>query len=77
MEVEPDNNSVLNSNSLSGGRLGKSSENTSRNSRTTGILSMVTFEEDLSTTCTKYAFHPLCSNILASKAEITHVGKTL
>ena len=77
MGADLDNNSIPNSNSQSGGWPDKSSRNTSWNSRTTSTLSKVTFEEDLSTTCARYASHPLCSNLFASKAEITHVGKTL
>ena len=53
MGVEPDNNSILNSNSQSGGKLDKSSRNSSRNSCTIGTLSKFTFEEDLSITCAK------------------------
>ena len=73
MEAELGNNSIPNSNSLSEGKLGKFSGN----SYTTGTFSKVTSDEDLSTTCAKYASQPLCSNLLASNSEITHVGKIL
>ena len=71
MEVEPNKNSIPNSNSLSRGKPDKSFENTSENSHTTSTLSKATSEVDLSTTCAKYASQPLCSNLLASNAEIT------
>ena len=53
MGAEPDNNSIPNSNSWSGAKLGKSSENTSGNSYTTSTLSKATSGVDLSTTCAK------------------------
>ena len=50
MRVDPDNNSIPNSNSRFSGRLDKSSKNTSKNSHTTSTLSKVTFKVDLLTT---------------------------
>ena len=51
--VELDNSSILNSNSLSGGKHGKFSGNTFENSHITATLSKVTYGVDLSTTCAK------------------------
>ena len=77
MRAELGNSSIPNSNSRSRGRLNKFLGNTSRNSHTIGTLSKVTSDEDLSITCAKYASKLLCSNILASNVEITHVGRIL
>ena len=73
--VELGNSSILNYNSLSGGKPEKSLGNTLVNSHTTGTLSKVTSEKDLSIIWANYASQPLCSNLLASNAEITDVGR--
>ena len=53
MGADSDNRSIPNSNSLSGGNLGKSLKNTFENSHTTDTLFKVTFGVEVSIICAK------------------------
>ena len=77
MGAELNNNSISNSNSLSGGKPDKSSKNIFGNSRTIGTLSKLSLELTYQLRVPSKPHILLHSSLLASITDITHMDKIL